>query len=141
MTQTLNAKLLHVGSYLLPNVGERMLFLRQKDPSYFAWYQVEPNGEEVETEVGGPNIEEALRVARKQWKIFFFQLLNCGFRYTLPERDEHGSNALFHQMVASYASFNGVYFDQDVGFNCYVQFASQKALDLWAQLKKEGKLP
>ena len=141
MTQTSTDNLIHVARYTLPNQGKRLLFLRQKDPSYFAWYEETQDGEEVETDIGGANVEDALRLAHKKWREYYFTTLNCGFRYTLPERDEHGSNALFHQMMASYASANGVYFDQNLGHNCYVQAASQEALDLWHRLQNEGKMP
>lgn len=140
MTQTLTGKLIHLGQYLLPKEGKRLLLLRQKDPSFYAWYEEQPNGEEKETEAGGSNIEEALRQAHKLFKPYSFRTIICGFRYSLPERDEHGINALFHQMVASYSSFDNIYFDQDVGHNCYVQNASHEALDLWHRLKSEGKL-
>lgn len=141
MTQTsTDKKLIHVGQFLLPKEGKKLLLLRQKDPTYYAWYQREQDGSETETDIGGPNTEEALRLAHKNWKIYFFQTIICGFRYTLPERDEVGSNALFHHMVASYSTSNGIYFDQDLGHNCFVQGASQEALNLWHQLKTEGKL-
>lgn len=140
MTSTLAGKLIHVGQYVLPKSGKRLLFLRQKDPTFYAWYERQQDNSEVETVLGATNTEEALRLAHKNWKIYFFQTIICGFRYSLPERDEHGSNALFHQMVSSYSTSNGVYFDQDVGHNCYVQAASQEALSLWHELKKEGKL-
>lgn len=141
MTQTsTNGKLIHIGQYILPQKRRRMVLLRQKDPSYYAWYERNDDGAERELQVGGPNVQEAMRLAHKNWKSLYFQTYNCGFRYSLPERDEHGSNALFDQMVASYSSMNGVYFDQSVGHNCFVQAASQEALDLWHQLKTEGKL-
>lgn len=140
MTQTLTGKLIHLGQYLLPKGGKRLLFLRQKDPSFYAWYEQQSDGSERETEAGGSNIEEALRQAHKRFKPFSFRTIICGFRYSLPERDEHGINALFHQMVASYRSFNKVYFDQEVGHNCYVQNASEEALALWHRLEDAGKL-
>lgn len=141
MTQTSTGKLIHIGHYILPKEGKKMVLLRQKDPSFYAWFQRQNDGTEVELALGAPNVEEAMRLAHKNWKPLFFKTYHCGFRYSLPERDEHGSNALFDQMVASYSSMNGVYFDQSVGHNCFVQAASQEALDLWHQLKKEGKLP
>lgn len=102
------------------------LFLRAKDSHTFVWYRQE-KGIETETHVSASTIDEALQQARRHWKQEAFRMVNCGFRYTLPERDEHGANALFHQMVASYNSPNGVYFDEDLGHNCYVQFASNEA--------------
>lgn len=140
MTQTSHGKLIHVGAYTLPKEGKKLLFLRQKDPTYYYWMERQSDGSEKETDIGAPNTEEALRLAHKHWRIYYFETMICGFRYSLPERDEHGSNALFHHMVDSYSTPNGVYFDQDLGHNCYVQAASQDALSLWHQLKKEGKL-
>ena len=66
--------------------------------------------------------------------------MHCGFRYTLPERDEHGLNALFNQMVASYSSSNGVYFEQELGHPCIVQNASIQARLLWKKLKQANRL-
>jgi len=67
-------------------------------------------------------------------------MVNCGFRYTLPERDEHGYNALFHQMAASYATSNGVYFDEESGNNCFVNFASEEAKNLLKVLQTSKRL-
>lgn len=78
-------------------------------------------------------IEEALRIASNKWQSDYFCTLNCGFRYTLPERDEHGINALFHQMAASYSSSNGIYYDEELGNNCFVQNASEEAIEFLRQ--------
>lgn len=98
----------------------------------FAWFL-----DEAPTGVEAPHVEEAIRLAVKKWKL---NLVNCGFRYMLPERDEHGINALFHQMGASYESMNGVYFEEELGYNCIVQNASDEARQLWRELKAAGKL-
>lgn len=132
-------KLIHAACILVPRKGKQSLFLREVEPHKFVWF--ENNGpEETPTDISGPSIEEALRRARKHWRLHFFRTINCGFRYTLPERDEHGLNALFYQMVASYNSSNGVYFDDELGHNCLVNFASQEARTLWQILKQEGRL-
>lgn len=52
-------------------------------------------------------------------------------RYSLPVRDEVGTNAFFWQMAKSYASSNGHYFDEEAGHMCYVDFASEEALEIW----------
>ena len=115
--------------------GWRYLFLRKTSEGHFIWYEQQQNNEnEKETPVSAQTVEEALRLAPRQWKNESFTPLNCGFRYTLPERDEHGINALYHQMAASYSAGNGVYYDEELGNNCFVQNASEEALKLWKQL-------
>lgn len=118
---------------------EHLLLLRKKEPQRFVWME-EKNGKEIETPVSSNHIEEAIRLASRHWKNAGFRPFNCGFRYTLPERDEHGTNALFYQMAASYGASNGVYFDEDLSSNCFVQAASDEAKNLWHKLKSEGRL-
>ena len=139
-TQKLS-KLIHLGRILDNKGNPNYLFLRQKAHDLFTWHQeANANNLEIETAISGSTIEEALRLARKHWQFDSFRTVLCGFRYNLPERDEHGNNALFHQMAASYASSNGVYFDEDLGHNCLVNFASREAQDIWNKLKQEGRL-
>lgn len=139
MTSTTNEpqtnKLIHVASVF--EKGKWLyLFLRKNRSDHFTWHQeVEPQ-KETETEISAQTVEEALRLAVRHWKNRSFRTLHCGFRYTLPERDEHGINALFHQMVASYSSSNGIYYDEELGNNCFVQNASDEAYQLWKRLKK-----
>jgi hypothetical protein len=135
MTKTL----IHAAEAFLPYLGKRRLFLRQTEPRRYRWFLNEGANEE-ETTVEADTIEEALRLGRREWKKHGFRTVNCGFRYSLPERDEHGMNALFHQMKASYSTANGIYFDDEMGNNCFVNFASDEALNLWKQLQKEGRL-
>ena len=92
------------------------LYLRKVEPKVFKWFQ-----DEVDTGLQSDRVIEALRLAESKWKSNGFKLLNCGFIYTLPERDEHGNNALFSQMAKSLDSGNGIYFDEDLGHNCIVQ--------------------
>lgn len=132
----MRCKLIHVG-LIIPF---SYLFLREKGKHEYAWFEVLANGEEMETEVKAPHIEEAIRLANRHFKEKSFRTLHCGFRYTLPERDEHGINALFHQMGASFESMTGVYFEEELGYNCIVQNASKEALDLWRKLKALGKI-
>ncbi len=122
--------LIHIGK-----VDRRYRFLRRLAPQHFGWFQQEPDGSEIALNVTALSIEEALRLANRVWRLEGFQMMNCGFRYTLPERDEHGSNALFYQMVASLQSPNGVYFDDELGGNCIVHFASLESRTLMQQLK------
>ena len=97
-------------------------------------YKRQGTGVEVPTDISAETSEEALRLAHRQWKGSDFRTLRCGYRFTLPERDEIGSNALFHQMAASYATMNGVYFDDELGHQCIVKDASQEAYDLYKRL-------
>lgn len=135
MSEDKTGNLVHVGKYLPNHKGPRYLFLRKRSPQHYVWYEINGN-QEIETEVEAPSIEEALQLAHKTWKNNAFSTLGCGFRYTLPERDEHGMNALFHQMAASYSTPNGVYFDEELGHNCFVQFASSEALDIWKKIRE-----
>lgn len=123
-------KLIHAAKIRLANRQIGILFLKQLEPFRFVWFQ-----EEKETEIWGGTCEEAMLAAYKKWRVEEFQPFNCGFRYTLPERDEVGSNALLHQMISSYNSMNGVYFDEELGSNCIVQNASSEARKLWKKLQ------
>lgn len=137
MNQTPSLKLIHVASIIQRAQGLCYLFLRKKEDYHYCWYMQSNHSDfEDETTVTASTIEEALRLAKRTWKENFFRTLNCGFRYTLPERDEHGMNALYYQMVASYNSMNGVYFDDELGHNCYVQNASIEARNLMIVLNK-----
>ena len=136
MSQSEHPKLIHVGEYLANGKGTRLLFLREDGPGSYRWF----DENEETTDVSASTVNEALRLAHQKWKHNGFRTLICGFRYTLPERDEHGMNALFHQMAASHNSFNGVYFDEELGHNCFVQNASIEALNLLKQLEESNRL-
>ncbi len=127
-------RLIHVAE--IQEQGKRYLFLRQLDPYRYVWFK-EVGPDEIETAIWGANTEEAIYAARKAWKNELFRTLKCGFRYTLPERDEHGSNALFYQMAASYNSMNGVYFEDELGSNCIVHNASMEARNLLKRLQQQ----
>ncbi len=129
-------KLIHIARIKEQGIGSVYLFLRQVDPHSYTWFKEEKPGKEIKTSISGPTVEEAIRLARQAWKTDFFRTLHCGFRYHLPARDEHGQNALFHQMIASYSSMNGIYFDNEIGHNCIVSFASIEAFTLWKRLNK-----
>jgi hypothetical protein len=133
-------KLIHVACIQEKNIGFVYLFLRQVNSGHYVWFKEEPASQEKETPISGATVEEAIQRARQFWKDNFFRTLICGFRYTLPERDEHGYNALFHQMVASYASMNGVYFDDELGHNCIVYNASNEARSLSEKLQQTAQL-
>ncbi len=129
-TTEIQNKLIHVAFIYMKPKGRYKLFLRRKEANHIVWFEESENNKEIETEITAQTVEEAIRLGRKHWKNHAFRTLNCGFRYTLPERDEHGMNALYCQMAASYASSNGVYFDEDLGHNCFVQAASLEARKL-----------
>lgn len=131
-------KLIHIA--FIYEKGRKALFLRKKEAYHYRWFHEIDAGAEMETDVTASGIEEAIRLARQKWQLYGFQTLNCGFRYTLPERDEHGINALFHQMSASCGNSNGIYFDDDVGHNCIVQNASLEAIALWHKLKEQKRI-
>lgn len=134
MTNKLH-RLVHV-AHIRP---QGYIFLRESEPSIFSWYE-NVDAHEKNSEISGPTVADAINQARKKWKNHYFRTLNCGFRYNLPERDEHGCNALFHQMVASYDNSNGIYFDEDLGHNCFINFASQEALNMMKQLRSQNLL-
>ncbi len=132
-------KLIHIGKFFEKGRWN-LLFLRQLEERHFEWFIPNENWEETATDVKADSIQEAQRLAVKAWKINYFRYLLCGFRYNLPERDEHGINALFHQMAASLSTSNGIYFDEELGHNCYVQNASNEARELLQKLRTLGKL-
>ncbi len=127
-------KLIHVAK-IFKNGTHIHLFLRKISDREYRWFQ-----EKSETPVFAETIEEALRLAARHWRADSFRTIICGFRYTLPERDEHGINALFHQMAASISTPNGVYFDEELGNNCYVQNQSLEARELFYALRDRGEL-
>jgi len=133
-------KLIHVGFLQEKGKGTINLFLRQVSPHEFVWFREDSHSEENQTDLSAPNAEDAIRLAEREWSLEGFRLLRCGFRYTLPERDEHGTNALFHQMVSSYSTPSGVYFDDDLGHSCIVHAASQEARDLQKRLQQQQRI-
>lgn len=126
--------LMHVARIYTAGGVWRWLYLRKSAQGHYIWTAVDGEGQESDTPISADSAEEAIRLARRHWIDEFFDTLRCGFRFTLPERDEIGSNALFHQMVSSYSTMNGVYLDEELGHQCIVHDASQEALDLWKRL-------
>jgi hypothetical protein len=133
-------KLIHVAHIQVQNQGLIYLLLRQIEPFRYIWFREDHQGVESETPIWGGTTEDAILAAYKAWRSDYYRTLHCGFRYTLPERDEVGTNALFHQMVSSYSSASGVYFDEELGSNCIVQFASIEARNFWARLQQTGQI-
>lgn len=133
-------KLIHVGIIHSDKGLPEFLFLRAISQEKFVWFKESCGGQEIETSVSAESAEEAIRLAWKEWKNAFFSTLNCGYCFTLPERDEHGNDALWKQMVSSLNSFNGIYYDEDRGHNCIVHQIPLKARDLYQKLKSENRL-
>ncbi len=133
-------KLIHVAQYFKDRAGWVMLFLRRTPDQGYTWFEEVEERQEQPTSVTSASAEEALRLAHRQWKNHSFRTIRCGYRFTLPERDEIGSNALFHQMIASYSIMNGIYFDEELGHQCIVKEISQEAHDLWKRLQAQGRL-
>lgn len=132
-------KVIHIAMATLPGRGKCRLLLRKLGDHDYRWFVEGPEGEE-ESDISGLTVEEAMQAAQRHYRHDSFRTIICGFRYTLPERDEHGMNALFHQMVASLSTMNGVYYDEELGHNCYVQNSSDEAIAIWKELQSEGRL-
>jgi hypothetical protein len=140
ITDKKSSKLIHLARILDAKRGKVYLTLRQVAPQHYTWFREDSSGQETETAVTAASIEEAMQAAATFWSQDSFRTVICGFRYGLPERDEHGINALFHQMAASYNSMTGVYFDEEVGFNCIVHNASAEARELFKKLQAQSRL-
>lgn len=134
--------LVHIAFILRPGSGKSTLFLRKLSDQRFCWFEEKSSqpGIEEDLQIEAINVEEALRLARRKLAPLSFRTLICGFRFSLPERDEHGINALFHQMAASYQAPGGIYFDAEVGHNCIVHNSSLEAQQLLRVLKKQNRL-
>jgi len=132
-------KLIHIAQVSFEKKGKHWLYLRQLEPLKYVWFVVEEDKEQ-ESGIWGATSEEAIFEGITHWRKFQFTSLNCGFRYTLPERDEIGTPALFHQMAASYATMNGIYFESELGCNCIVQNAPLLSRQLWDALRQKGRL-
>jgi hypothetical protein len=131
--------LIHVACFDGESGKQEWLFMRRLEPKKYAWFWEKESGE-APTGIEASDTEEALRLARREWKEKAFTPLACGYRFTLPERDEHGNNALFYQMVKSLASPSGVYFDDEYGYNAIVHQIPLKAKEVYEKLKQENRL-
>ena len=139
MNLTKAGPIVEIAKIDLPKEGTKILLLRKLNEHTFKWF-IDLENEEKPTEIEHALIPKAIQKAYHIFRINSFRLVNSGFRYSLPERDEHGINATFHEMIRSYSSSNGIYFDQELGHNFYVQNASIESRDLFAHYKKMGKL-
>jgi hypothetical protein len=110
----------HVAIIYPNGKGKEYLYLKNGEDGYF-WEG---------TDCRGNTVVEAISNGVKKWKIDHFRLLNCGFLYTVTERDEHGMNATFEEMRQSYQSSSGQFFHQGLGHMCFVQGSSDEALKI-----------
>ena len=133
------ANLIHIARIFSRDSGKQTLYLRRSETAHYHWVFVDQNNQESSTPVSADSAEEAIRLAKRHWRNDAFETLRCGFRFTLPERDEIGSNALFHQMVASYSTMNGIYLDEELGHQCIVHEASLEALNHWTRLRSHSR--
>ena len=131
--------LIHVARVKIGGGKSAVLFLRKTDPLNYTWY-IEKEGKEESTGIESTHPEEAIRLARRQWALDEFQPLKCGYCFTLPERDEHGTPALFYQMIKSLNTLTGAYFDEDLGFSCHVQQIPVDSRRLYKKLKELNRL-
>src|SRR4051812_9746962 len=129
--------LIHIARILEKNGQITYLLLRKLDPYRYIWFFEETCGKETETPIWAGSPYDALLAAYKAWSLDEIRSVHCGFRYTLPERDEVGSDALFYQMAASYESMSGIYFDEELASNCIVHNASMEAKQLLKRLVKQ----
>lgn len=79
-------------------------------------------------DIEASTISQAIQMARRDF--IDFKPISAGYKYTLPERDEHGKEAYYCDAVKSLASPNGIYFDEKAGHNAIVHLIPQKTIDL-----------
>lgn len=121
-------------AYLNTGKGKKAyLYLRKVDSKTFRWFL-----EDTETFVEAPDPEEAIRLAYREWPDL--KLLGCGYFFTLPERDEHGTPALFSQMAKSLESSNGIFFDEERGYNGIVNQIPLETAKIYKDLKAKNLL-
>ena len=131
------ARLMHIG--VIRDVGgSHLLFLREVDRKYH-WF-LEKRGEEEKTALGADKMEEAIQLAYREWGRLEFRFLGCGYRFTLPERDEHGDPASFYQMVKALQSSSYTYMDEDLGHLCVIKQIPSFARELYHRLSESKQL-
>lgn len=111
------------------NRGEKpFYFLRKINPKLFRWFF-----QDQETSLEAIDLDEAFRLAYREWPDL--QVIGCGYLFTLPERDEHGTPALFSEMVKSLESSNGIFFEEERGHNCIVHQIPLTTQKIYKDLK------
>lgn len=100
----------------LENGGKKWLTLHKEEDGLFRWYL-----DNMPTDIANTSAEASVKEARKRYREEHLKIHSCGNKFTLPERDEHGTPANFQEMVKSLRSMNGVFFDDQLGHNCIVR--------------------
>lgn len=127
---TENKELIHFATLADP----KKLLLLFKEGEVFSWKLLEGD-QETETPYRADSLEKALQMVQKPYQEQGISLLTSGYLFTLPERDEHGTPALFSEMKASLASMNGVFFDSRRGHLCIVHQIPSKAREFLKTLR------
>ena len=109
-------------------VNNKWIDLVEIEPGKYGWYEGEHS-----LDLNAASIPLAFVIARKAYPDF--NPIAAGYKYTLPERDEHGKEALYCEAVKSLESSNGVFFDEKAGHNVVVHLIPQKTIDLIRGLK------
>lgn len=133
------AKLIHIAK-IYTGSKPAYLYLRQINPNDYGWFEEKGPSAETDTGVRGASVEEAMRLAERHWKLQSFNPISCGFKFTLPERDEHGYNALFYEMAAALNTMNGVYPDEELGHLCQIKQIPRESRDFYKILKEQNRL-
>ena len=132
--------IIHVGKLYLPKRRKsQYAILRKLEDNSFQWF-IEDKNKELPSTVKGKTVSSSIRAAKRHWRDAAFNPLHCGMRYELPERDEHGSKALFHEMIKSQEVSNGIYFEESINQQCIVNSISNEALALMKRWKMEKKI-
>lgn len=121
---------------LWPQEAKNWHLVLCKESESFQWfiYNIEDKTL-VETSCKGPNIGQTCHLARLKWARWGFRTFRCGTLFTLPERDEIGSPALFHEMVQSLSNSSGVVFDSNRGYSYRVDQISEEAIRFYKTIK------
>ncbi len=104
-------------------VNNKWIDLVEIEPAKYGWYEGDRS-----LDLNAGSIPLAFSIARKAFPDFL--PIAAGYKYTLPERDEHGKEALYCEAVKSLESPNGVFFDEKAGHNVVVHLIPQKTIDL-----------
>ncbi len=123
-----SSEIIHIARVHLDE-GKRYLYLKEIEAGYGWFYEEGPALLEA------PTIEEAISLASRHFKHHFFDFLNCGFRFQVTPRDEHGAPAFFRDMVASFSTPTGEYYDESKGHHYIVNNPSREALDFLKRLR------
>ncbi len=102
------AQLIHLAE--IGNEKKELLELMLEDDGIFRWYRGK-----APTEVAGATFQEAMKKGAAAWRLNYFSSVRCGTKFSLPERDEHGTPATYREMQLSLQSMNGVFFDEASG--------------------------